>query len=1060
MSSQTFNNLEAEGSDVLWFCPKQNCVKPNFSFHPFSPPLITSDNNTYSILSSLSCGSEPYDPGSINTPQISRTTRTQSSSSSISLQTPSSIGDPQSTSTPTREDLVPHQQSRRKIRPCNNNQRKLVLMNCQSVCNKKTELETLLLSVKPDIVIATESWLKPDIGSPEIFPSNYNVYRKDRVDQDGGGVFILVSSHLISCALDEYSSDLEAVWVEVKEEKGPNIVIGAYYRPPRPDPNSLEEFGNLNRVSRTTNGTVIIGGDFNLPGIDWATLSTKPRAYTPALCNCLIDIITDNGLEQIVQEPTRGENLLDLILTNNPTLINNAQSMPPLSNTADHNTVYMDIHVKPRPSRQPPRKVLKYTKAAWPEIKSEVRQLSEDILREADCKSTQEMWNRIESRLQEIINTHIPTKRIKGYKDPPWWSHELKQLFQKRNAAYRKWIKSKLFQDELAFQELKTKAQKTWRQAKNDYANSLFEHPEDEYTPCHKQPLKKFWGYIKSLKKDASGVAPLKQDGVLVSDAKGKSNILNKQYASVFTEEDTTSVPDLGHSRHPKMQVPSINIKGVQKLLTNLNPSKAAGPDQLHPRFLKEVAEELSPLYTALFQKSLEEGYVPMQWRTANVTPVFKKGEKYDPANYRPVSLTAITSKIMEHIIASKIMDHLEQNDLLCDCQHGFRPKRSCESQLLNFTQELFSGLADGQQFDVNIMDFSKAFDRVPHHRLLNKIKYYGIEGNVLSWLSSFLAMRSQRVLVDGETSDFCKVVSGVPQGTVLGPVLFLVFINDLPSTINSPCRLFADDLVVYREVKCSEDEEAMQQDLNKLSEWEDTWGMKFHPDKCEHIVITRKRKPYTSSYTLRGHLLKTVSQAKYLGVTISSKLEWKDHVEKMSKKANKTLGFLRRNLRNAPEETREIAYKTLVRPQLEYCSSVWDPYTSDQVDKIEMIQRRAARFVLRRYHQTSSVGSMLQQLRWESLQERRAKCRIIIFYKSIYNMIAVNSSTYLLPSHSSTRHNHSLTYRQISTTTNYHQYSFYPRTIVQWNALPASVAEMKTLDQFKAGLARHAITA
>ena len=302
--------------------------------------------------------------------------------------------------------------------------------------------------------------------------------------------------------------------------------------------------------------------------------------------------------------------------------------MPPLSTLADHNTVYIDIHVKPKPSRQPPRKVLKYRKADWPVIKSEITKMSESLLQDTSKCSTQEMWNRIETCLQEIIETHIPAKRIKGNKAPPWWTLELKHLFQKRNAAYRKWHKSNSFQDELKFHELKTQAQKAWREAKNNYANSIFEQQEDEYTPSNRQPMKKFWGYIKSLKKDTSGVAPLKQDGVLVSDAKGKANILNRQYASVFTEEDTTSVPEIGPSLHPKMPVPSITVKGVQKLLATLNPNKAAGPDQLHPRFLKEVAEELAHLYAALSQKSLDEGNVPMQWRTANVTPVYKKGEK------------------------------------------------------------------------------------------------------------------------------------------------------------------------------------------------------------------------------------------------------------------------------------------------------------------------------------------------------------------------------------------------------------------------------------------------
>ena len=445
---------------------------------------------------------------------------------------------------------------------------------------------------------------------------------------------------------------------------------------------------------------------------------------------------------------------------------------------------------------------------------------------------------------------------------------------------------------------------------------------------------------------DASGTAPLKQDGVLVSDTKGKSNILNKQYASVFTAEDTTTVPHLGPSSHPKMPIPKITVKGVSKLLAGLNPNKAAGPDTIHPRFLREVQQELAPLYTVLFQKSLDEGYVPMQWRTADVTPVFKKGEKYDPANYRPVSLTAITSKLLEHIIASNVMSHLEKNNLLADCQHGFRSKRSCESQLLNFTQELLQGLASGQQYDVNVMDFSKAFDRVPHQRLLKKAEYYGIEGPVHSWLSSFLDQRSQRVILDGDSSDFCRVISGVPQGTVLGPVLFLIFINDLPSVISSKCRLFADDLVVYREIKSCQDVAIMQEDLNKLSEWEDLWGMRFHPDKCEHIIITRKRKPYISSYTLRGHQLKTVDKTKYLGVNITSKLEWKEHIDKVTSKANKTLGFLRRNIRSAPQETKEAAYKTLVRPQLEYCAAVWDPHCQYQSNNLETVQCRSACFV------------------------------------------------------------------------------------------------------------------
>jgi hypothetical protein len=934
-------------------------------------------------------------------------------------------------------------------------------MNCQSVVNKATELQTLLASVEPDIVIATESWLRPDIANPEIFPPNYNVYRKDR-QGTGGGVFILVSNKLISSTLEEFhSDDHEATWVQVKEQKGPNITVGAYYRPPKGDLETLEHFGSIiNSVSRTTEGTIILGGDFNLPGVDWQSMSCKHQAATPALSKCLLDIAQDNSLEQIVDEPTRGDNTLDLVFTNNATLINNAQSMPPLSPQADHNTVFVDMNIKPKVCRQPPRKVYKYNKGDWNTIKEEVNNLSDRMLQEEAQLTTQELWDKTESGLQDIISKHVPSKMVKGFKNPPWFNGELKQTFQQRNVAYRRWVRTKSHQDEMEFHSLKAKAQRMWRGAKDKYTNSIFDPQDgdDDYDKRRTQPLKKFFGFVKSLKKDASGVAPLKKDGVLVSDAKGKANILNHQYASVFTEENTETVPDLGPSPHQKMLHPTVTQLGVQKLLASLNPNKAAGPDKLSPRFLREVSEELSPLYTRLFQKSLDDGQVPSQWKTANVSPIFKKGEKYDPANYRPVSLTAVTSKCLEHIVAKSIMSHVEDRGLLTDSQHGFRPRRSCETQILNLTQELIKSMSEGQQYDVNVMDFSKAFDRVPHHRLLCKVEFYGIQEPTLSWLRSFLKHRSQRVLVDGEASEHCDVISGVPQGTVLGPVLFLLFINDLPTVIDSQCKLFADDLVVYRQVRDQEDVQALQRDMNSLEKWESTWGMKFHPDKCEHITITRKRKPLVSSYTLRGHPLKKVDQAKYLGVSISSDLDWKGHINKSVTKANRSLGFLKRNLKSAPQNIRETAYKTLVRPQVEYCGAIWDPYTANLTNKVEMVQRRSARFVLRRYHYMSSVGSMISLLGWETLQVRRAKTRLVLLYKATQQLIAVDSHLYLNPTNMPTRQSHSQTFRQISTRANYHKFSFYPRTIPLWNCLPAPIAEASSAVEFKAGLSTYTI--
>ena len=411
---------------------------------------------------------------------------------------------------------------------------------------------------------------------------------------------------------------------------------------------------------------------------------------------------------------------------------------------------------------------------------------------------------------------------------------------------------------------------------------------------------------------------------------------------------------------YQSMQEIDITEEGVHKLLRNLNPRKASGPDQVPARLLKELADELAPLLTIVFKKCLKYGETPHIWLSANVTAIFKKGDRFKASNYRPVSLTCLCCKVLEHIVVSNVMKHLDQQKLLTDCQHGFRARRSCETQLISLIHELASSLDRKKQHDIAVLDFSKAFDRVPHERLLAKLHHYGVRGNTHRWIRSFLTGRSQRVVVHGAFSSPAPVVSGVPQGSVLGPILFLVFINDLPECVSSCTRLFADDCVLYREINSAADCDILQQDLAHLEEWEQKWGMDFHPDKCSILRVHRKRDPLLHNYSLKGHILASEQHTKYLGVLISQDLTWTTHINTMVKKANSVLGFLRRNLRVSNEHTKEAAYKTLVRPHLEYCCTVWNPHTKDLKHRVEMVQRRAARFTTRRYRNTNSVSEML----------------------------------------------------------------------------------------------------
>ena len=273
------------------------------------------------------------------------------------------------------------------------------------------------------------------------------------------------------------------------------------------------------------------------------------------------------------------------------------------------------------------------------------------------------------------------------------------------------------------------------------------------------------------------------------------------------------------------------------------------------------------------------------------------------------MSLTCICCKTIEHIIVSNIIKHLAFESILADCQHGFRSQRSCEIQLVQFYHDMLSNL-DGardlgqKQTDVIIMDFAKAFDKVPHRRLLYKFKHYGIRG---STHSSWLSERSQKVVLDGQASYPVPVLSGVPQGSILGPVLFLIFINDLPDNIRSSVRLFADDCVLYRNIKSPTDCQILQDDINSLVQWETDWQMKFNVAKCHSMRVTwyLPDKHILFDYTLHQQQLEQVQSAKYLGITITDNLDWGQHVSEISCKATKTMGFLRCHLALASLHTK-----------------------------------------------------------------------------------------------------------------------------------------------------------
>ena len=745
------------------------------------------------------------------------------------------------------------------------------------------------------------------------------------------------------------------------------------------------------------------------------------------------------------REPTRGQNLLDLFCCNKPSLVKSITSIPGI---LDHNIVLADCKLKPSIITKPQRKIYQWSKADWHSLREQTVVFAEDFLASATTRSVNENYIKFRTYLEEVMENKIPSKLSSKRFKLPWFNRELKRLCRKKARKYKKAKRSGREDHWEQYKEFQKVVQAKLTEGRWDYINRFLQIGLET---GNKKP---FWKYLRVQKQEDFGISALKSNGKMITDRKSISEILNTQFKSVFTKKTSSKIPELPGVTFPSIKDLKITEFGVFKLLDKIDVSKASGPDCIPGRILQNLARELAPVLHFIFEQSLNTGDLPAEWTLANVAPIFKKGSKLQAVNYRPVSLTCISCKLFEHIVCKHILGHLEDHEILTDLQHGFRSGRSCETQLITTFHDIASAYnKKGSQIDIAVLDFSKAFDTVPHDGLLSKLKHYGIDDKIWSWILNFLKQHKQRVVVDGIQSDLVTVDSGVPQGTVLGPILFLLHINDLPSVISSKVRLFADDCLVYREIKNRQDQIALQKDLNLLENWGSKWGMRFNAAKCNIMRMSRKQTPISTQYELSGQVLEEVKDAKYLGVTVSDDLELTKHINAITTKANSKLSFLRRNLKGCLEKLRETAYFALVRSFLEYSATVWHPHQKYNSDKLEMVQRRAARFVKGRYGMYESVTQMLEELTWVPLSKRRENARLILFYKIINNLAMVPHSC-LEKADGRTRKNHNLKFRHIGYNVDPYGQSFFPKCISAWNGLAQEIAEANTLDLFKSKLA------
>lgn len=525
--------------------------------------------------------------------------------------------------------------------------------------------------------------------------------------------------------------------------------------------------------------------------------------------------------------------------------------------------------------------------------------------------------------------------------------------------------------------------------------------------------------------------------------------MFNNYFQSVFTDDNRitpTIIPIVAKPIEPLV----ISDEGIFNLLLNLDPKKACGPDDIANNFLLRYAEWCSKYLGIIYRKSVQTAKLPSEWKVAKVIPIHKSGDTAVPSNFRPISLTSTSCKILEHIILKHLTVFLENNNLLSPHQHGFRKGLSTVTQLTEVVHDLALCINNRSQTDIILLDLSKAFDRVCHTKLISKLENTIGGGEITNWVKDFISDRQQFVVYEGALSGTASVKSGVPQGSVLGPLLFLIYINDITADIDCKIRLFADDCVIYREIKDSDDHKALNSSLEKIAHWCEEWQMSINLTKTVCMTVTRKKAPSEFTYTINNTPLQRVTLQKYLGVTLTSDLRWEAHINNVTAAALRKLIFLRRRLPLAPTQTRLLTYTTFVRPILEYANTVWFLQYATHIARLERVQRKAVRFIYNKYKCTDSPTNLLESCGLPTLATRAKLARLKFLHNLLHNRSRIDASKYIsLAESRELRHKHAFTITEYTLNNDCFKHSFFPLSIREWNSLDSSITSIQSLSEF-----------
>ena len=700
---------------------------------------------------------------------------------------------------------------------------------------------------------------------------------------------------------------------------------------------------------------------------------------------------------QRINVPThRHGNTLDLLLTTSPNFVQNiVVRKDTLLCKSDHFSLTFDINLKCKRSKVIKRDCFNYKKANWDSLNAELNEISWPSILESMHPDS--AWQNFTEALTSCMERHIPKIKLKSKFQPIWYDSECHRKCKEKEKLHKKYKLSGSLNDGIKFATAR-------KEFKNLVNQKLRDNLYDDDTNLL---IKKFWNYVKRTSKSNRIPEVVSHNSTISHDTKTKADMFNKFFQDQFSNPSTYNI-DINFDTDDEFHI-DFSPSRIETLLKGINTNKACGPDEIPGMVLKMCSRSLSSPLSIIYRLVYNTGSLPSQWKLSNIVPIHKKGDKKSVTNYRPISLLCIASKIMERIVQDELYAKvLHLND---PRQHGFLPSKSCATNLIGLIDDVAQTLHKNTDTDIIYFDFAKAFDTVNHDIILYKLKTrFKIDGRLLNYLEDYLKHRKQRVVLDNTTSSTLDVHSGVPQGSILGPLLFILFIDDIYEQLDPETRisLYADDTKIWKPIISERDCEKLQLDIDRLHDWCVQNKMKFNEDKCKALTITATDYLWTDElplskffYTLGDKIIDYISQERDLGVIINSKLNFEDHHKAIISKAYQYLGLIKRSCHFVVDtDRRRNLYLAMVRSHFEHCTIIWSPKLHSQIEKFEQLQKRAIKWILRQeycsYSDIAVYYSKCKQTNLLPISKHFELNDLLFFHKILYEYIDIKLPHYV----------------------------------------------------------------